>query len=166
MGNRILSDEDALAEMYELDSTLREEEQQHQLRAKEDAAKEKQSLFVDLELEESLRKHEDEYEKYQDKLIETKKRDEKLIRDADEATKQEQELKDAIDQGMHEHMHGNDEFSAMIDEQSVQNLHEEEMKLQEECHREKLEQEQKSQEEYLRRIELEQQTLDLLLGRK
>jgi hypothetical protein len=167
MHNRILSDEDALAEMHELDSSLQEEEQQHQLRAKEEASEEeKKSLFDYLGLEESLRKNKDEFEKYQDKLLEIKKRDEKLIRDVDEAMKQEEELKDATDQSMHEHMHGNDEFSAMIDEQSIQNIHEEEMKLQEEYHLEKMGQEQKSQEEYLRRIELEQQTLDLLLGRK
>merc|ERR1719335_1701977 len=61
---------------------------------------------------------------------------------------QEQELKDKTDLEMYEHMHGNDESSAMIDEQSIQNSREEEMKLQEEYHREKMEK--------------EQQTLDLL----
>merc|ERR1712119_234858 len=70
MHNRILSDEDALAEMHELDSSLQEEEQQHQLRAKEEASEEeKKSLFDYLGLEESLRKNKDEFEKYQDKLL-------------------------------------------------------------------------------------------------
>jgi len=50
MHNRILSDEDALAEMHELDSSLHEEEQKHQLRAKKEAAEKRESFFVDLEL--------------------------------------------------------------------------------------------------------------------
>merc|ERR1712157_187768 len=143
MHNRILSDEDALAEMHELDSSLHEEEQKHQLRAKKEAAEKRESFFVDLELEESLRKHREEFEKHQKELLEIKKRDEaddeKLIQRAEEAMKQEKELKDAIDQNMHEHMHGNDESSVRMDEQNVQNIREEEMKLQEEYHREKME---------------------------
>jgi len=164
MHNQILSDEDALAEMHELVSSLHEEEQQHQLRAKEETSTEEkpQSSLVDPELEESIQKQKEEFENYQDKLLEVKKRDEQLLRDVEEAMNQEQELKDKTDQEMYEHMHGNDESSAMIDEQSIQNSHEEEMKLQEEYHREKMEKEQKLQEEYLHQIEQEQQTLDLL----
>lgn len=164
MHNRILSDEDALAEMHGLVSSLNEEEQQHQLRAKEETSTEEktQSSLVDPQLEESIRKQKDEFANYQDKLLEVKKRDEQLLRDVEETMNQEQELKDKIDQERHEHMHGNDESSVMIDEQSIQNNHEEEMKLQEEYHREKMENEQKLQEEYLRQIEQEQQTLDLL----
>merc|ERR1712183_430752 len=164
MHNQILSDEDALAEMHGLVSSLHEEEQQHQLRAKEETSTEEktESSLVDPELEESIQKQKEEFANYQDKLLEVKKRDEQLLRDVEEAMNQEQELKDKTDQEMHEHMHGNDESSAMIDEQSIQNSHEEEMKLQEEYHREKMEKEQKLQEEYLRQIEQEQQTLDLL----
>merc|ERR1711935_625424 len=141
-----------------------EEEQQHQLRAKEETSTEEktQSSLVDPQLEESIRKQKDEFANYQDKLLEVKKRDEQLLRDVEETMNQEQELKYKIDQERHEHMHGNDESSVMIDEQSIQNNHEEEMKLQEEYHREKIENEQKLQEEYLRQIEQEQQTLDLL----
>merc|ERR1712224_778309 len=137
---------------------------QHQLRSKEETSTEEkpQSSLVDPELEESIQKQKEEFENYQDKLIEVKKRDEQLLRDVEEAMNQEQELKDKTDQEMYEHMHGNDESSAMIDEQNIQKSHEEEMKLQEEYHREKMKKEQKLQEEYLRQIEQEQQTLDML----
>merc|ERR1712224_731458 len=116
MHNQILSDEDALAEMHELVSSLHEEEQQHQLRSEEETSTEEkpQSSLVDPELEESIQKQKEEFENYQDKLLEVKKRDEQLLRDVEEAMNQEQELKDKTDLEMYEHMHGNDESSAMM----------------------------------------------------
>jgi len=171
MHNHVMLNEDALAEMNELVSSLNEEERQHQLRAKEEDNEKKErmeSLVVENnDMEKLLRKEKEEYQKYKNELVEIKtrdqKRNQKLIRDADEETKKQQELKDATDSYMHEHMHGNDENSVIVDEQNIQNLHNEEMKLQEEYHKNKMEEEQKLQDEYLRRMELEQATtLDLL----
>merc|ERR1719333_842346 len=106
MHNQILSDEDALAEMHELVLSLHEEEQQHQLRSKEETSTEEkpQSLLVDPELEESIQKQKEEFENYQDKLLEVKKRDEQLLRDVEEAMNQEQELKDKTDLEMYEQL--------------------------------------------------------------
>merc|ERR1719375_2591303 len=84
--------------------------------------KKTQSSLVDPELEESIQKQKEEFANYQDKLLEVKKRDEQLLRDVEEAMNQEQELKDKIDQEMHEHMHGNDESSAIIENKAFKTV--------------------------------------------
>merc|ERR1712187_292950 len=74
MHNHVMSDEDVLAELNALESNLHEEEKQHQLRAKQEKLdSEKQQSSVDAELEQSLRKEKEEFEKYEE-LLKIKKR--------------------------------------------------------------------------------------------
>merc|ERR1712014_212196 len=146
-----------------------EEEKKHQLRAKQETMKaEQQQSSVDAELEESLRKQREEFEKYEE-LLKIKKRDEKndkkLIVEANAAEKAHKEFQDTIAKNMHEHMHGNDENAVIEAERNIQAIHDEEMKLQEEYRQQKMEREQNEHDEYMRQKELEQKTIDLLLGR-
>merc|ERR1712014_191413 len=148
---------------------LHEEEKKHQLRAKQETMKaERQQSSIDSELEESLRKEKEEFEKYEE-LLKIKKRDEtndkKLSIEANAAEKAHQEFQDTIAKNMHEHMHGNDENAVIEAERNIQAIHDEEMKLQEEYRQQKMEREQNEHDEYMRQKELEQKTIDLLLGR-
>lgn len=178
MHNHVVSDEDALAEMYSLESLIHEEEQQFQEeeeQKKKIAEQQQQESLVrdaELEIEKSLREEQEELDRYEYDL-KMKKQDEindnQLIRDAEDASKVHQELVETIEQNMKEHMRGNDENSALEDEQKIQISHEEELKLQQEdqeCTKEKMEREQKEYEEYVRQQEeLEQKTMDQLVGR-
>merc|ERR1712187_668985 len=170
MHDHVMSDEDVLAELNALESNLHEEEKMHQLRAKQETMmdSEKQRSSVDAELEQSLRKEKEEFEKYE-ALLKIKKRDEKndkkLEREANAAEKAHQEFQDTIAKNMHEHMHGNDENAVIEAERNIQAIHDEEMKLQEEYRQQKMEREQNEHDEYMRQKELEQKTIDLLLGR-
>merc|ERR1712014_318974 len=107
MHDHVMSDEDVLAELNALESNLHEEEKKHRLRAKQEKMDaEQQQSSVDAELEQSLRKQKEEFEKYE-ALLKIKKRDEKndkkLAREANAAEKAHQEFQDTFAKNTHTH---------------------------------------------------------------
>merc|ERR1712029_1267254 len=98
--NKVGSDEEVLQEMQELDASLHEEEKQHQQRFKEEIKKteikkEEQKLLIDTELEKSILKQKEEYQKYE-KLLKLKKkdaaRDKTMINHATKAAREHKKL--------------------------------------------------------------------------
>jgi len=169
--NKIGSDEEVLQEMQELDASLHEEEKQHQQRAKEEIEKEEtkkneQKSLIDMELEKSILKQKEEYQKYDDMLKLKKKdavRDKKIFNQAKKAAREHKELQDDMAKHMHEHMHGNDEQAAKDDEKYILDMKLEEQKYQEEALQKKMEYEQKLADQYKQQQELIQKTMDLLM---
>jgi len=170
--NKIIPDAELLQDLHALDALFHHEELQHQQHAKEEkkqveTKKQEQQSLVDVKLEKSIQKLKEESTKYEE-MMKLKKviaaQDEKVIAAAKKAAKSHQEAEEDRAKQMHEHTHGNDEKAVKDDEKQIMDMVLEEKKIQEESRKEKMEYDQKLQQQYQRQKELERRTKELLMN--
>merc|ERR1711971_588486 len=170
--SKIFPDAELLQNLRALDALFHRGELQHQEGAKEEkkqaeAKKQEQQSLADVELEKLIQKQEEESTKYGAKMKLKKAYaalDRKAIASAKKAARFHQKAQEDLAKQMHQHTHKNDEKAVKDDEKRIKDMVLEEQKIQEEARKEKIEYEQKLQQQYERQNELEQRTLKLLIS--